>query len=140
MKIFLDDLREPYDKTWKLVQEAISFKSVVEKHYKETGKAPEAVSFDHDLHPSHYGHFPKDRSEYKAMEKRYKTPTGLDCAEWLCNFCVEKGIELPVCEVHSHNKVGAELIAEKIMNYYLFYYEEDTLIIPKEYRFENLKY
>ena len=122
IKLFLDDEREPWDKSWDHVKSAKEFKDYIIHLHARIKKLPDIISFDHDLH---YEHFKRKKS--------YMHETGLDCAGWLCEFCKEEGLAIPEIQVHSANKIGADKIARTIMDTCLFYYEEERIITPKPY-------
>ena len=64
---------------------------------------PDIISFDHDL-ADVYGN---DRKEN----------TGMDCAKWLVDFCLDHELNLPRHYVHSANPVGAENINTLLENF-----------------------
>lgn len=133
-KLFLDDARESYDDTWDLVTSSQEFKKYIEDMFKEEKRIPDIISFDHDLHTEHYMKTPfGDEEAYNKMYKNFIHETGLDCAKWICNFCLEEGLALPEIHIHSGNPVGAKNIAYAIMNASLFYFEEELIIQPRYY-------
>ena len=73
---------------------------------------PEYVSFDHDLADIHYKNLINGISNENCVEK-----TGYDCAKWLCDYCVERGLPFPDYAVHSFNPIGAENIRCYIENF-----------------------
>lgn len=129
LKLFLDDTREPWDKSWDRVNSAAKFKK-----YLKT-KRPDVISFDHDLHPEHYKalNFAQDIKEYKNKCNNFIHETGLDCAKWMCLFYLEEGIPIPEINIHSANEIGAQFISSYISNHLLMYFEEERLLIPKNY-------
>lgn len=135
-KLFLDDVREAWNPSWVTVRNAADFKSYIEIMYEQTGKIPDVISFDHDLADEHYNKkmYNSDHNEYDALYDKFKIETGLDCAKWLCMFCVDNEIPIPEVNIHSMNPVGAKNIAFAIMNYKLFYYEEELNLQPRPYR------
>ena len=75
---------------------------------------PTFVSLDHDLSDAHYGHGLRgDDIPYE----QYVEKTGYDCAKWLVNYCMEKGIKHPPYTVHSMNPVGAKNIISYVESY-----------------------
>lgn len=94
--LFLDDYRYPGDVNWVnipkqsyiIVRSYDEFKSCI----TERG-LPEYVSFDHDLEARHY-------------EGDYSTPTGLECAMFLVDFCKRNGYTIPKYGCHSMNPEG----------------------------------
>jgi hypothetical protein len=63
---------------------------------------PRSIAFDHDL------------GERSGVE----TKSGYDCAKWLVAYCMERGLRLPTCSVHSQNPVGAENIKALLRSYW----------------------
>ena len=118
--LFLDDFRHPYDCVVYMTNTGIYSKWswVVAKNYDEfvsiiTEKGmPDFISFDHDLADEHYA--PEEIwNDPEAVQKRmenFKEKTGLECAKWLCDYCIDYRETLPPFEVHSMNPVGAENI------------------------------
>jgi len=118
--LWLDDLRNPhseehihkmppgyYIKVW--VKNYEEFVQHIKKH-----GLPDVVSFDHDLAREHcvpvslWDDYQASK-EYQESQT-YTEKTGLDCAEWLVNFCKENNLNLPEWYVHSDNPVGADKI------------------------------
>ena len=128
-KLFLDDERQPWDDSWDHVKTPLEFKKYITYLYALTNKLPDIISFDHDLHYEHFD-IPKN---YSRMYENYKHETGWHCAKWLCDFCIDEGLEVPEISIHSANKIGADNIAKTIMNVCLFYYEDERIIVPKPY-------
>lgn len=118
--IFLDDQRIPKDAfkfdwdlsylemNWIVVRNYNQFTKKIEKNFKN-GKFPKTISYDHDLgreHTKYYfengGHEnPPDPAKATFVEK-----TGMDCAKWLINFCMDNNLNLPEFKVHSRNVCG----------------------------------
>lgn len=96
-KLFLDDVREPFDNTWFVVRNFHTYVSYIKKY-----GVPDVIAFDHDLGPTE--------------------PNGFDCATWLVGNCTT----LPkVVIVHSYNIAGAKRIAslfKAIVNTLVFPY------------------
>jgi len=111
--LFLDDYRKPMSlKTtlaWDTVKNYNEFVNII----KSRG-LPDFISFDHDLADAHYttmnGHTEIDYS--KATEK-----TGFHCAQFLIDYCMEKGLTLPKYNVHSMNPVGKENILKLLESF-----------------------
>lgn len=124
MKIFLDDIRIPFDCIsymyrrigkdnvlyseggWSIVRNYDDFVEIVTQNIDKITH----ISFDHDLADDHY-----TGEMYKSAEEYYKSiegteRTGYDCAKWLKQFYQEKGKQLPTMFVHSMNPVGTENI------------------------------
>ena len=119
--LFLDDIRLPLDcshymsnagpyrnSAWVVVRNYDGFIKVIRDKW-EQGEWPNLISFDHDLGESHYG-IPVTKETYSEIYEGLDEKTGLDCAKWLCDFCMEHNNSLPRFMVHSMNVVGTENI------------------------------
>ena len=125
MKIFLDDVREPYMcanymyhrigvlnpvylEDWFVVRNYDEFVDAITKHIDEI----EYVSFDHDLSDEHYDPSMNDNDDlrYNNLYNEFKEKTGYECAKWMLDFYKEKGKELPFIFVHSMNPIGTQNI------------------------------
>ena len=124
-KLYLDDIRLPTDtyKTtknseWVIVRTYDDFVKVI----TEKG-LPFIVSFDHDLADAHY---PFNEVDGGICAPRtipydtYKEKTGYHAAKWLIDYCIEKKIDLPACNVHSANPVGKANIISILQSYEKF--------------------
>ena len=113
--IFLDDVRQPqacasymyprigklnsiYLKDWVVVRNYEEFKKAIEEHYPLIA----TVSFDHDLAQINYDNGKETFSYYEE--------TGVNCAQFLCDFYASKSAPLPQCFIHSMNPIGCENI------------------------------
>lgn len=101
-KLFLDDVRDPYDKDWTVV-----------RNYDECIKALSSnlwdeISLDHDLADEHYAEI-GDESEYLE----FKEKTGFEVVKWI----VENDMWAPRIIVHSWNPVGGLRMAD-YLNYH----------------------
>ena len=138
-KLFLDDVRYPRDsanymrgqyfslysdENWDIVR---NYNEFVE--YFEKNGLPDFVSFDHDIHPSHYEdlfsneNWEKKDSNVTLQYDSYPEKTGYDCAKWLVEYCMEKNLKFPEYLVHSQNPVGKD----NIEKYILFYKKHDKI-------------
>ena len=116
--LFLDDVRIPTHVTWVDFPRDQHY-SVV-RNYQEfidlitLRGLPKFVCYDHDLSDCHYGHgLSGDDIPYDS----YKEKTGYDCAKWLVDYCMNKGIKHPPYVVHSMNPVGKSNIESYIESY-----------------------
>lgn len=116
--LFLDDERLPHNVTWVNLPESQHYTIV--RNYNEfvdlitLRGIPRFVSYDHDLADSHYGHGLRgDQIPYDT----YKEKTGYDCAKWLVNECMIKGVKHPPYIVHSMNPVGKQNIISYVESY-----------------------
>jgi hypothetical protein len=87
---------------WEIVKSYDEFVSRIVLH-----GLPELISFDHDL------------ADIRGDEEF----TGVTCARWLVNFCIEKNSLLPKYLVHSSNGEGAKNI-DSIFKTYEKYHEK----------------
>lgn len=82
---------------------------------------PDIISFDHDLADQHYT--PEeywddyDKSKEYQDAQNYTEKTGLDCAKWLVDYCIDNKKKMPTFYVHSANPVGADNIRGLLNNY-----------------------
>ena len=104
---FLDDFRIPRQVTWVKLP-LVDW--VIVRNYREfvnavkTRGIPTRVSWDHDLAPNHYVQALGGKKDDSYEEN------GADCAKWLVNYCIAKGVPLPEYWVHSMNPAGADNI------------------------------
>ncbi len=122
MKLFLDDIRNPYDvfrltinplyesdKDWVIVRDYYQFIDAINKF-----GLPTHISFDHDL--SYDAYLPENQEgdiDYESLEEK----TGYDACRWLCEYCLDKGKDIPFYLVHSANPVGVENIKRYLENF-----------------------
>lgn len=126
MKLFLDDIRDPYKVTymlmplgpWKVVRNYDGFCNAINHHYQETRGLPDFISFDHDLSLEHYSENMMNPAAYNNMYNTFKEKTGLDCAKWLVEFCLDKKLQMCQFQVHSMNPVGKSNI-ESYLNSFI---------------------
>ena len=124
--LWLDDLRNPYinlegkvpnvNGTVEWVLNYEQFTQWVEKF-----GLPNIISFDHDLADEHYTpekywHDYDLSKEYQDSQD-YQEKTGLDCAKWLIDYCMDNNQKLPEFYIHSANPVGADNIRNILENY-----------------------
>jgi len=112
--LFLDDERDVKHVTWLTLPK--DFRSwVVVRNYDEFVKTilmrglPIMMSLDHDLKDEHYPVVNQDDIKEIPYDT-YKFPTGLDCAKWLCDYCLKNRETFPKYTVHSMNRKGKENI------------------------------
>ena len=115
--LFLDDIRDPKNVTqswhngmwiefpshyaWDVVR---SYKDFVA--YIEQNGLPTRIAFDHDL-----------SYEDQNKTENFKEKTGMDCAKWLVDYCIDKELALPEFYVHSFNVVGRMNIANLLTRF-----------------------
>jgi hypothetical protein len=81
---------------------------------KEKG-IPATVSFDHDLCQEHYDEYTVAHDERmlsygKIRYDVFTEKTGFDCAKFLAELCVEKGVPIPLYYIHTLNPIGRQNI------------------------------
>ena len=120
--LFLDDFREPKDAfvytkdtdflklDWVVVRNYEEFVSEIENQYK-AGCFPRVIAFDHDLADDHY--IPLFITPYEEMTEK----TGMHCAKWLIDFCIDNYLKLPSYKVHSQNPAGKANIEGLLTNF-----------------------
>ena len=79
---------------------------------------PDAICFDHDL-----GMEVAIKAREKGMSKResrklkQKEMTGMDCAKWLVDYCIDNQLALPLYNIQSANPVGKDNIDGLLQNF-----------------------
>jgi len=122
--LWLDDYRDPMTHDW-LVFSPIpreNLKVVWVKTYQEfkdwiiDNGLPEAICFDHDLADEHYAiGRPSNFQEFDYSLTNEKT--GMDCAKWLIQYCIEFKKALPLFNIQSANPVGRKNIQSLLDNF-----------------------
>ena len=116
--LWLDDLRDPSQgqfKTWLNLAFGEHLDVTWVKSYDEFvryfkhNEMPYAISFDHDISSFEL------TDDLDPNEK-----TGLDCAKWIVDYCMNNAVRLPKYFVHSANPVGRENIQSYLDNYLKF--------------------
>lgn len=123
--LYVDDCRTPrpcYSVNWEIVRTPQAFIRRIEQH-----GLPEIISFDHDLgtpdqNPQDLLPAPLTQGPvYTFYPDWAKDPTpreltGLDCAKWLRDYCLDLYQEMPRFTVHSANPVGGDNILHLLNN------------------------
>ncbi len=132
--LFLDDFRHPYDCV-AYMRDPMKYAKwnwVVVKNHEEFVKKieedglPEFISFDHDLADEHYDNtMYQGVEEYSKKYEHFKEKTGLDCAKWLTEHCMDTKQKLPDFEIHSMNPAGGENIKSLLLNFKKFQDQEN---------------
>lgn len=113
--LYLDDCRTPTETIpgyypWHVVRSYEEFKDFI-----IMSAMPDLISFDHDLADEHsndyYSQFARLGYQIPDYES-YKEKTGMDCANFLVEYCQKMNVSLKQCCVHSHNPVGAKNIQD----------------------------
>ena len=111
-KLFLDDMRNPYDihwvpkvknqQGWYIVRNYEQFK----EHIILYG-LPALVSFDHDLHDSHYEAMIRESNGEQNVDYG-SVKTGYDCVKFLVDYCKRFELEFPEYHIHTLNNHAFE--------------------------------
>jgi hypothetical protein len=121
--LFLDDFRNPQDAfaytkdtdflklPWIVVKSYDEFVAKILELYNE-GHFPRMIAFDHDLADDHYNHL-SGEIPYEEMKEK----TGMHCARWLVDFCMDRNLSLPDFKVHSQNPAGKANIMGFLTNF-----------------------
>lgn len=121
--LFLDDLRNPFEHEegcpdW-LIFSPIEqpFETIWVKNYEDfTGwikknGLPDGICFDHDLGEDiARAKVSTGMSKRKARSQKKGTKTGMDCAKWLVEFCLDNKLKLPPYNIQSANPTGKDNI------------------------------
>ncbi len=106
--LWIDDLRNPFlniegtvPLESKHIEWVLNFDQFTQ--WIERFGLPDIISFDHDL---------ADVYDNDRQEK-----TGMDCAKWLVDYCLNHQLNLPRHYVHSANPVGAKNISTLLDNF-----------------------
>jgi hypothetical protein len=125
--LWLDDIRNPYKGGW-LYEFAPEYETTNSvfwvKNYnefinwiKENG-LPDMIGFDHDLGEDiAYELVKKGMSKKEAREIKKESLTGLDCAKWLVEYCMDNDVSLPKWVIQSANPVGKDNINGLLINF-----------------------
>lgn len=118
--LYLDDVRTPavnipgYE-PWVIVRSYDEFVAHITEH-----GIPDFISFDHDLADEHMQDYFSQVKQYGFQTPSYdkfKEKTGLTCAMWLVEYCMDNNLVPNKCAVHSHNPVGAKNIQDCINSF-----------------------
>ncbi len=121
--LWLDDYRDPLKDDW-LNFSPIGRECAVVwvKNYEEficyirTNGLPEAICFDHDLSDiqAFTTGFPEMMEGIDIPESE---KTGMDCAKWLVDYCIDNNVVLPLYAIQSANPAGKENIDSLLKNF-----------------------
>lgn len=114
-KIYLDDVRTPHDTSWTVVR---SYDEFVETVSRIGLDVIDIISLDHDLGDTAMKeYFNNVHPNYTLNYDNIVEKTGMDCAKWLVNLCLDEGHEMPEVVVHSANPIGSANMMGYINNY-----------------------
>ena len=114
-KIYLDDIRTPEDPSWTVVR---SYNEFVETVTKIGLDIIDIISLDHDLGDTAIQEYYNNVSpNYELNYNNIHEKTGLDCAKWLINLCLDEGHAMPEVVVHSANPIGSANIMGYMNNF-----------------------
>lgn len=122
--LWLDDIRDPngYEmdgNTWASafspIQAPYSIHWVKSYHefvdWIKFNGLPDAICFDHDLGMEvALNAREKGISKRESRKLKQKEMTGMDCAKWLVDYCIDNQLTLPLYNIQSANPVGKENI------------------------------
>lgn len=113
--LWLDDIRDPMDKCLNCMDHSPIGQDVEVywvKSYKEfiswieKNGLPDGICFDHDL-----------GDDTKTKNKKKIPKSGLDCADWLVEYCEKNKLDLPSWGIQTMDIVG-KLNIQSILNAY----------------------
>lgn len=121
--LWLDDIRSPFENNgeWLVFSPLIQpFETVWVKSYNEfcsyitDNGLPNGICFDHDLSDvqAFKTGYPHLMEEVEVNEK-----TGMDCAKFLVEYCMDNNLPLPLYNIQSANPVGKENIYGLLTNF-----------------------
>lgn len=130
--LWLDDIRNPFlnlegkmpqdeNGDWYNVNWVLNYEQFTQ--WIEIFGLPDAISFDHDLADEHYtpeyfwDNYDESKKYQEWKSKHYKEKTGMDCAKWLVDYCLDNKKTLPKIYVHSANPVGSDNIRSLLTNF-----------------------
>jgi hypothetical protein len=131
--LFLDDERVPHKTTWVSLPSYNDWDWVIVRNFDQFVAAirerglPNFISFDHDLAEEHYN----EGRLGLPPRKDYKEKTGMSCANWLINYCVSSGVNIPPFAVHSFNPVGRENIRKALEAGQKYIADKYRNLVPK---------
>ncbi len=124
--LWLDDIRNPFIADWLLLyapdyhyeKDQGTHNVVWVKSYNEfiqwieTNGLPDEIGFDHDLADVIY----TERGNVDIRKSTWLEKTGMDCAKWLVDFCIDNDRTIPEFFVQSANPVGRNNITNLLTN------------------------
>lgn len=105
--LFLDDQRNLEDVHWIELPQSDAWRTV--RSYKEfchvinTFGMPDFIAYDCDLCDEHYEAYFNLRHAYPLHYKKFKNKCGIDCIDWLLEYCKEFDLKHPPFVAHTKN-------------------------------------
>jgi hypothetical protein len=124
--LWLDDIRDPSDPFWfryfPNTDEVVWVKNYDEFiSWINVNGLPYLICFDHDLADEHYTPQEYWESKNKVQEwhdaQNFTEKTGMDCAKWLVDYCLDNDVKLPKYISQSANPSGKEYILSLLDNF-----------------------
>lgn len=123
--LWLDDVRNPVERDWLVFSpigrdvDVVWVKSYFEfTTWIEKNGLPDAICFDHDLGEDESIERVKrglSKRQVRILKKEAKS--GMDCAKWLVEYCIDNKLSLPKYGIQSANPVGKENIDSLLKNF-----------------------
>lgn len=101
---------EQYREEWDVVRSYGQFTAWIEKN-----GLPNVISFDHDL--ADVPELKEELPYFEWADENGREYTGMDCARWLINYCMDNNKKIPTCLFHTQNTVGYDNMKTIIKNY-----------------------
>lgn len=127
--LFLDDLRNPSEQDWinwlaqyspiEQPYEVIWVKNYDDFvwHIRMNGM-PDGICYDHDLGRDVADEkVAKGMSKRQARKERKNTKSGMDCAKWLVEYCLDNNLKLPNWSIQSANPSGKDNINGLLLSF-----------------------
>ena len=123
--LWIDDVRNPVERDWIVFSpigrdvDVVWVKSYFEfTTWIEKNGLPDAICFDHDLGEDESIERVKrglSKRQVRILKKEAKS--GMDCAKWLVEYCIDNKLSLPKYSIQSANPVGKENIDSLLKNF-----------------------
>lgn len=127
--LWLDDKRDPFEKDWINWLAQYSpieqpFEVVWVKSYSEfinwitINVLPSGICFDHDLGEDVAKSKVKSGiSKKQARREKKLSKSGMDCAKWLVEYCLDNNLKLPPYNIQSANPAGRDNINGLLLSF-----------------------
>jgi hypothetical protein len=115
LRLYLDDIRTPFDEDWIVVRNYDEFVSQIKLH--GLGNF-EVISLDHDLgEGAMIEYYTNVKNNYMLDYNNINERTGMDCCHYLVSESMNLKIPLPQIYIHSANPIGSANMMGYINNY-----------------------